>query len=132
MTWESRCSVGMRVIAARLTSFSLWIRYSISALIVIDLSLYSRPSAASSGSRAMPPSSSSTSQMTPAGAKPARRARATAPPAWPARLGAGREDVPGAREVVRARGRVDQRPDGHRAVVGGGPGGHAATRVHAH
>ncbi len=75
----------MRVIAARRTSFSLWIRYSMSALIVMAFRRYSRPNASSSGRRAMPPSWSSTSQITPAGAKPASRARSTAASVWPAR-----------------------------------------------
>src|SRR6266446_6069597 len=120
MTWNSPYSVGMRVVAARRTSFSLWMRYSIRALIVITLSRYSRPSAISSGRRAMPPSSSSTSQITPAGA--AEHA---------ARHGPQREDVPGTREVLRPRRRIHQRADGDRAIVGGGSGGHAPAGVHA-
>src|SRR6266478_782478 len=136
MTWNSPYSVGMRVVAARRTSFSLWMRYSIRALIVMTLSRYSRASAISSGRRAMPPSWSSTSQMTPAGAQPARRARSIAASVWPAR----RSTPPGmARSGKMCPGRVrswprrgvHQRADGDRAIVGGGAGGHAPASVHA-
>src|SRR5437773_259967 len=59
-------------------------RYSMSALIVITLRACARASAMSWGTRAMPPSSSSTSQMTPEAEQPARRARSTAASVWPA------------------------------------------------
>ena len=53
--------------------------------MVIILRPYRAASAVSSGSRAIPPSSSITSQITPAGEQPASRARSTAASVWPAR-----------------------------------------------
>ena len=67
MAVNSPNSVGIRVEAMRRTSFSLRVRYSIRSLIVIILRLKRLAMSYSSGSRAMPPCSSSTSQMTPAG-----------------------------------------------------------------
>ena len=67
MAVNSPNSVGSRVVATRWTSFSLWRRYSIKSRIVIIFSSCLRAMTASSGSLAIRPSSSSTSQMTPAG-----------------------------------------------------------------
>ncbi len=53
--------------------------------MVMTLSPWVRAVLNSSGSRAMPPSSSRISQMTPTGAEPAIRARSTAASVWPAR-----------------------------------------------
>src|SRR6185369_4130093 len=43
-----------------------------------------------------------------------------------------REDVTGDREVLGAHGGIDERADGHRAVVGRGAGRHAAAGVDGH
>ena len=85
ITVNSPKSVGSFVVAARCTSFSFWMRYSIRSLMVMHLSLKVRARARRSGIRAIPPSSSSTSQITPAGEQPASRARSTAASVWPAR-----------------------------------------------
>jgi hypothetical protein len=50
----------------------------------------------------------------------------------PALLGAEREDVPGAREVVGDAGRVGQQPHGAGAVGGGDPGGDPLLGVDRH
>src|SRR6267142_1478344 len=47
----------------------------------------------------------------------------------PAGHRAERQDMPGTGQVVGAHQRVDERPDRHRAVVGGGPGRHTPPRV---
>ena len=82
---KSPNSVGSRVVATRRTSFSLRTRYSIRSLIVMILRPWAPASWMSSGTRAMPPSSFMTSQMTPAGLQPASRARSTAASVCPAR-----------------------------------------------
>ena len=66
----------------------------------------SRANTCSSGMRAIVPSSFMISQITPAGVRPARRARSTEPSVWPARCKhaaghrAQREDVTGADDVA--------------------------------
>ena len=84
----------------------------------------------------MPPSSSSTSQITPAGEQPASRARSTAASVWPAR----RSTPPGSARSgkmwpgrVRSSGRVAGSTRVRivdRAIVGRGAGGDAAPGVH--
>src|SRR5262245_20273161 len=75
----------MRASAVRCTSESCRLRYSISSAMVVILRSCCAAKASRSGSRAMVPSSRRISQMTPAGANPARRARSTAPSVCPAR-----------------------------------------------
>ena len=60
-------------------------RYWIRSAIVIISSPCLRANFASSGTRAIVPSSFMISQMTPAGSRPAMRARSTAASVWPAR-----------------------------------------------
>jgi len=64
---KSPKSVGSLWDAIRRTSFSFTIRYSIRSLIVIIFRPWVCASSWSCGTRAIPPSSSRTSQMTPAG-----------------------------------------------------------------
>src|SRR6266403_5389189 len=75
----------MRASAVRCTSESWRLRYSIRSAMVAIFTLWRAANSSRSGSRAMVPSSRRISQMTPAGAKPARRARSTAPSVCPAR-----------------------------------------------
>ena len=88
-----------------------------------------------SGTRAIVPSSFMISQTTPAGFRPARRARSTAASVWPARCEhaavprAQREDVAGLDEVVRRSTRVDRDLDRVRAVGGGDAGRDALARL---
>ena len=86
----------------------------------------------------MLPSSRMISQMTPAGARSASRARSTAPSVCPARTstppraGAQREDV-ARRDDVRRRGvGADGGPDGGGAVGGGDAAPDAVPRVDRH
>src|SRR5215207_646980 len=78
--------VGRRALAMRFTNVSRRMRYSMSAFTVTILSLWSFANLASSGTRAMVPSSFIISQMTPAGCSPANLARSTDPSVWPARF----------------------------------------------
>ena len=115
--------VGSFALATRLTSDSFRMRYLIRSAIVI----ISRPcffaNFVSSGTRAIVPSSFMISQMTPAGYRPAMRARSTAASVCPARtstppgLRAQGMHVAGPREVRRPRRRIDGRQHGGRAVV---------------
>ena len=88
-----------------------------------------------SGTRAIVPSSFMISQTTPAGFRPASRARSTAASVWPARWStppaprAQREDVAGLDEVAAALARVDRDLDRARAVMGGDPGRDALARL---
>src|SRR2546427_487404 len=75
----------MRASAVRCTSESWRLRYSIRSAMVAIFRSWRAANSSRSGSRAMVPSSRRISQMTPAGAKPARRARSTAPSVCPAR-----------------------------------------------
>ena len=59
--------VGIRALAIRCTNVSRCMRYSISALIVTIFSLCALANFASSGTRAIVPSSFMISQITPAG-----------------------------------------------------------------
>src|SRR3990167_5102133 len=78
-------SVGSLALATRRTSDSVRIRCLIrSAMVIISRPCY-RANFVSSGTRAMVPSSFMISQMTPAGYRPAIRARSTAASVWPAR-----------------------------------------------
>ena len=116
--------------ATRLTSDSVRMRYLIRSAIVI----ISRPCClanfASSGTRAIVPSSFMISQITPAGYRPAMRARSTAASVCPARTstppGRARSGnmCPGA-QVARPRGRIDRRQHRGRAVGGGDAGARA-------
>src|SRR5215204_4584356 len=69
----------------RSTSFSVRRRYSIRSSTVIILRSWRAQYATRSGTRAIVPSSFITSQTTPAGLRPARRARSTAASVCPAR-----------------------------------------------
>ena len=88
-----------------------------------------------SGTRAIVPSSFMISHTTPAGIRPASRARSTAASVWPdalqhaARLCTQREDVAGLHEVVRHGARVDRNLDRPRAVVRGDSGRDAFARL---
>src|SRR5579883_1239791 len=84
-TWNSPCAVGRRVSAMRRTNVSLARRYSIRLWTVIIFSPCLAQNSTRSGTRAMVPSSFMTSQITPAGYRPAIRARSTAASVWPAR-----------------------------------------------
>ena len=118
----------------RRTSFSLRSRYSISCAIVTILRPCVRANSTRCGMRAIEPSSFITSQITPAGFRPARRARSTEPSVCPARrstppsrarsgkMWPGRERSCGSRFVV------DRDPDGVGAVGGGDAGGDALAR----
>ena len=77
--------VGTTVSAALLTNDSVRIRYSMrSAMVHIFISCFLLKFS-KAGILAMVPSSSMISQITPAGFKPARRARSIDPSVWPAR-----------------------------------------------
>ena len=88
-----------------------------------------------SGMRAMVPSSFMISQMTPAGKRPARRARSTVASVWPARTSTppsraiSGKTWPGRDDVVEVLGGVDGGGDGAGAVVGGDAGGDALARL---
>ncbi len=69
----------------RSTSFSVRRRYSIRSATVISFRPCRLQYGMRSGTRAIVPSSFMISQMTPAGFRPARRARSTAVSVWPAR-----------------------------------------------
>ena len=79
----------------------------------------------------MVPSSFMISQMTPAGMRPAMRARSTEASVWPARTSTpplrarSGKDVAGTREVGSGAGGVDGDADGVGAVGGGDAGGDA-------
>ncbi len=81
--------------------------------------------------RAISPSSRMISQMTPAGVRPARRARSTEASVWPARTEdaaaarAQREDVAGTGEVGGGGAGIDGGADGAGAVGGRNAGGDA-------
>ena len=83
----------------------------------------------------MRPSSSTSSLSTPAGWRPARRARSTAASVWPGRsstpsgAGAQREDVARAVEHGGRAGRVGERSQRGRTVGGGDAGGGALGEV---
>ena len=91
-----------------------------------------------SGTRAMVPSSFMISQMTPAGIRPARRARSTAASVWPARASTPpgratqREDVARLDQVLGAAARVDGHLDGVGPVGRRDAGGHALPRLDGH
>ena len=86
------CRFGMRVSATRSTIRSVRLRYSTSCSMEISLRSCSLANTSSCGSRAIVPSSLTTSASTPAGGSPASRARSTAasvcprrrstPPSW--------------------------------------------------
>jgi hypothetical protein len=79
--------VGMSASAIRCTSRSERRRQAIRSAMVMIVRSCSAASSSSSGSRAMSVFFwSTTSQSTPAGARPARRARSTAASVWPARF----------------------------------------------
>ena len=78
-------SVGSFDDATRRTRRSLLMRYLIRSAIVIMSSLWRRANRRNCGTRAMVPSSFMISQITPAGLRPAMRARSTAASVWPAR-----------------------------------------------
>ena len=98
-------AVGSRTEVIRSTSFSVRRRYSIRSSTVTILSPCRSQYGIRSGTRAIVPSSFMISQTTPAGLRPARRARSTAASVCP-RAGARRrgsperEDVAGLDEVA--------------------------------
>ena len=110
---NSPYSVGSRTETTRSTSFSRRRRYSMRSATVIILMPCRSQNATRSGTRAIVPSSFMISQTTPAGLRPARRARSTAASVWPPRGArrrprAQREDVAGLDEVVGRRGGIDR------------------------
>ena len=82
---NSPYSVGSGASAARWTSVSFSIRYEMRSATETMGRSCSAESFSSSGIRAIVPSSFITSQITPAGLRPASRARSTEPSVWPAR-----------------------------------------------
>ena len=78
-------SVGSRTDAVRSTSFSVRRRYSTSCATVIIFTSWRSQYGTRSGTRAIVPSGFMISQTTPAGVRPARRARSTAASVWPIR-----------------------------------------------
>ena len=93
---------------------------------------------AAAGSRAMDPSSLTTSTSTPTGAQPGQPGQVDGGLGVAGALehaagaGAQREDVAGPAQVARPGARGAQHPDGVRAVGGADAGAHALARVHGH
>ena len=85
--------------------------------------------------RAIVPSSFMISQITPAGVRPASRARSTAASVWPVRSSmppsraTSGKTWPGRDDVLRPARRVDRHRDGARAVGGRDAGGDALARL---
>ena len=133
---NSPYSVGSRTAPTRSTSFSVRRRYSIRSATVIIFRPCRSQYGTRSGTRAIVPSSFMISQTTPAGVRPASRARSTAASVWPVALeDAARRGRAAGRRGRAGRGRsavevgVDRDLDRAGAVVRRDAGRHALARL---
>ena len=135
MAVNSPYSVGSRTCAVRSTSFSVRRRYSTRSATVIIFSPWRSQYGIRSLTRAIVPSSFMTSQTTPAGVRPARRARSTAASVWPVRsrtppgFARSGNTWPGCTRSLVLRVRMDRDLDRARAVVRGDAGRHSLARL---
>ena len=126
---------GTAASAPRTTWLSVRRRYLIRSATVRIRSWCCFAKACRSGMRAMVPSSFMISQITPAGFRPASRARSTLPSVWPVRrrtppgLRDQREYVAGPRQIRGASVARHRGPNGARAVGRGDAGGDALARL---
>src|SRR5579875_2226864 len=129
---NSATRVGRRVTPSRRTKRSRARRYRIRSRTAISGSSCRAANAASSGNRAIVPSSLMISHSTPAGASPASDARSTAASVWPARRSPQREDVARTRQMLGPRGGIHERADGRGPIMGGDARGDLVPRADRH